>query len=187
MDNIDFGLFYADDEGMLIEANNIELLLLPFEEKYYRFYIGGSSIRTGSLITIDGRIDSLVKHSSITLSLNNANSNYWRATDILTTDDNSFYKVDIKIKNEGYTEINGSVVLDLTLQYLPNEGITNLSYYGDLINGKYLSRPPEPKPSRIIKVNVIPEGADYTSYLAYSHGNALIILDDGSGIPYKEE
>lgn len=66
-----------------------------------------------------------------------------------------------------------------------NDKIKSLSYYGDLVDGM-LSRPIDPKSKRSLIIDPVPVGEVYT-YISYSHGDSLILLDDNTGIPYLPE
>ena len=191
LDETLFGLGYYDPilDGIKEVNTNIKVVLMPFETKTIKFYVYGSKIDKDSLISVVSSVESLVNSNKVSLSLSTGKPReQWLESDVLYTEEgSSIYPLDVTLSNVYYSELNTQLKIDLSLHSKLDPVINHMSYYGELIdhNGyKVLSRPIENKSERTIIIDPTPDGSDY-SYLSYSSGDSLILLDNETGIPYE--
>lgn len=188
LDNPSLAIGYFDPIlNGIKEINNISINLNPFETKLFAFYIYGSSLTVGSNIALSVVLKELIEQTEVKVSIEGSvfESKYWTNTDSTVAISTDPIKVLIELTNKRYTELNSALVFSLSLY--KGDYLQGISYYGafNTVNGyKVMNTVPELFVDRMITIVPTPDN-DGTTYLAYSHGDSLIILDDGSAIPYN--
>lgn len=188
IENTNFGLGYFDPVlNGIVEVKDIVLKLYPFEVKRYVFYVYGSHIVKDTVVSVVGGLEELNNSKTVRVSLTERPVNTWTSSDTCVCDSAVPVKVYVEITNMLYTELNCNLRLDLSI-LTQGSRLTSLDYYGDLsVSGNYnkLPREVEKKFIRKLVINPVPAGATYT-YLAYSGGNSLILLDNYTAMPYEK-
>lgn len=188
IDHVSLGLGYYDSvfDGIK-ELKDVKLNLNPFETKKFVLYIYGDAIEAGNSLALSVIVRELVSQIKVKVSIEGSvfESKCWTNTDTTTAIGTDPIEVLLEITNTRYTEL--SSYLNISLSHFKGEYLQAISYYGALntINGyKVLATPPELFLDRMITIIPTPDN-DGTTYLAYSHGTSLIILDNGTAIPYN--
>lgn len=190
LDEAPLALGYFDTIlGGIKEINNIKFSLNPFETKLFTLYVYGTSLEVGNSIALSTVVRELISQIKIKISIEGSvfETKYWTNIDSTTVrTDAEPIKVLVEVTNTRYTELNSSIIFSIS--HFKGEYLQAMSYYGALDttpNGyKVLKINPEIFKDRMITIIPTPDN-DGTTYLAYSHGNSLIILDNGTAIPYN--
>ena len=189
IDNIPFGIGYYDLtlEGIK-ELKDISIVLKPFERRLVRLYVYGSNISEGSIISVDGRLESLVRSATVKLSTYlDKPKQFWGTSDVIFTQPGiKLYPVHIEVNNQYYTELNTNLCINISLQASNADELNELSYYGVLAEDgdyKVLQKPIEISSERTIVIDPREEG-QIEHNLSYSNGESLVLLDDNTAIPY---
>lgn len=171
------------------EINNIKFSLNPFETKLFTLYIYGTSLEVGNSIALSTSVRELIEQLKIKVSIEGSlfETKYWTNMDSTTVVNTTEpIKVLVEITNTRYTELNSSLIFSLS--HFKGEYLQAISYYDALDTTpsgyKVLKTTPEIFKDRMITIIPTPDN-DGTTYLAYSHGDSLIILDNGTAIPYN--
>lgn len=178
-----YGIGY-ETNGVLSELTSLEVSLQPFESKIIRLIVFNES-PTSDIVDITASIEEILDITDVRVSTVDTPPSTWNRTTSLVQVDSS-YPLYVYITNKYYCES----LVNINLEYKQYKSpITTMSYYGDLTKESnndlyYLPKSIEVKTSREFTINPAPAGATY-SYLSYSHGSHLVLLDDKSGIIVK--
>lgn len=169
-------LYVASTEGDLPYKQEV-LILKPLENKVIKFILKGSSLQRGYLINASTQVDSLLPTLVPKLSFTFQNIEDWKSSDSFLLDSEEACTFYVNIKNTFLTELKATLLLNIEIYQ--KDFITEVSYHGDLRS----LNTTEVLLDRNLIIDPVPEGASY-SFLKYSNGESLILLDDFSAIPY---
>lgn len=175
-----YGIGY-ETNGTVVELSSLEVPLQPFESKIIKLVVFNEE-PTSDIVDISATIEEILDITDVRVSTTNTSPSTWNRTTSLVQVD-PIYPLYVYITNKYYCES----LVNINLEYKQYKSpTTTMSYYGDLTKEGtndlyYLPRDIEVKTTRVFTINPAPAGATYT-YLSYSHGNHLVLLDNNSGI-----
>lgn len=175
-----YGIGYEKD-GILFELTSMEVPLQPFESKIIKLLVYNET-PTSDIVDITAVVEEMLDITDVRVSTVDTPPSTWNGTTSLVQANDS-YPLYVSITNKYYCES----LVNINLEYKQYKSpLTTMSYYGDLTKEGtndlyYLPRDIEVKSARNFTINPAPEGSTYT-YLSYSHGSHLVLLDDNSGI-----
>lgn len=175
-----YGIGYKYN-NILQEINNMQITLKPFETKIIKLVVFNDE-PTGDVVDINISVEEILDITEVKVSSIYTNPNTWsNIASVLQVEKE--HDLFVYVKNKYYCESLVNIILEYKQYKAPS---TTMSYYGDLTKDDtkdiyYLPKEIEIKSKRVITIDPVPEGKTYT-YLSYSNGNNLVLLDNKSAI-----